>query len=68
MKDVGSYKAEVAAAFIEKRVPECKVKAHTKKIQVSPAGWLQDTSPAALTAIHRTHHRRWALSFMLAST
>lgn len=33
MGDIGRSKAEVAAEFIQKRVPNCNVKAHFKKIQ-----------------------------------
>jgi NEDD8-activating enzyme E1 len=31
--DIGRFKADVAAEFIRKRVPNCQVVAHTKKIQ-----------------------------------
>ena len=34
MKDVGKYKAEVAAEFIMKRIPSCKVIPYTKKVNI----------------------------------
>lgn len=56
--DVGSYKSEVAARFIEKRVPGCKVTAHIGKIQEKPKEFYEDFQ-VIIAGLDNIEARRW---------
>ncbi|CAD8073965.1 unnamed protein product [Paramecium primaurelia] len=58
MKDVGKYKAEVAAEFIMKRIPSCKVIPYTKKIQEFPISFYQEFS-VIIAGLDNVEARRW---------
>ncbi|CAD8191434.1 unnamed protein product [Paramecium pentaurelia] len=58
MKDVGKYKAEVAAEFIMKRIPSCKVIPYTKKIQEFPINFYQEF-PVIIAGLDNIEARRW---------
>ncbi|CAD8102788.1 unnamed protein product [Paramecium sonneborni] len=58
MKDVGKYKAEVAAEFIMKRIPSCKVIPYTKKIQEFGIGFYQEFS-VIIAGLDNIEARRW---------
>ncbi|CAD8170016.1 unnamed protein product [Paramecium octaurelia] len=58
MKDVGKYKAEVAAEFIMKRIPTCKVIPYTKKIQEFPISFYQEF-PVIIAGLDNVEARRW---------
>jgi len=56
--DVGSYKSEVAARFIEKRVPGCKVTAHVGKIQDKPKEFYEEFQ-VIIAGLDNIEARRW---------
>ncbi|CAK84057.1 unnamed protein product (macronuclear) [Paramecium tetraurelia] len=58
MKDVGKYKAEVAAEFIMKRIPTCKVIPYTKKIQEFPISFYSEF-PVIIAGLDNVEARRW---------
>lgn len=56
--DVGSYKSEVAAKFIEKRVPGCKVNAHVGKIQEKDKDFYEQFQ-IIIAGLDNIEARRW---------
>ncbi|CAD8102004.1 unnamed protein product [Paramecium sonneborni] len=58
MKDVGKYKAEVAAEFIMKRIPSCKVIPYTKKIQEFAVNFYEEF-PVIIAGLDNIEARRW---------
>ncbi|KAL3215430.1 hypothetical protein MRX96_034142 [Rhipicephalus microplus] len=63
--DIGKSKAEVAAAFINKRVPGCQVKAHFKKIQDYDESFYQQFH-IVLCGLDSIVARRWANGMVLS--
>lgn len=64
-KDIGSYKAEVAAKFINVRVPGCNVIAHNCEIQAKDAAFYQQFH-IIICGLDSIVARRW-LNGMLIS-
>eukprot|EP01138_Halocafeteria_seosinensis_P003397 gb/GECG01003473.1/.p1 GENE.gb/GECG01003473.1/~~gb/GECG01003473.1/.p1 ORF type:complete len:518 (+),score=59.58 gb/GECG01003473.1/:1-1554(+) len=58
MKDVGKPKAEVAARFVEKRVPDVSVKAHVGKIQDKGTEWYRQFD-IIISGLDNIEARRW---------
>ncbi|KAL1440698.1 hypothetical protein MTO96_009247 [Rhipicephalus appendiculatus] len=63
--DIGKSKAEVAAAFINQRVPGCQVKAHFKKIQDYDESFYQQFH-IVLCGLDSIVARRWANGMLLS--
>ncbi|XP_065291555.1 NEDD8-activating enzyme E1 catalytic subunit isoform X2 [Dermacentor albipictus] len=63
--DIGKPKAEVAAAFINQRVPGCQVKAHFKKIQDYDESFYQQFH-IVLCGLDSVVARRWANGMLLS--
>lgn len=64
-KDIGSYKAEIAAKFVNSRVPGCNVIAHNCEIQAKDAAFYQQFH-MIICGLDSIVARRW-LNGMLMS-
>jgi len=62
--DVGKGKAEVAAAFIQKRVPTCKVKHHNCRIQSFDASFYSKFK-VIISGLDNIEARRWLNSLLV---
>lgn len=63
--DIGRSKAEVAAEFVQRMVPDCKVVAHHKKIQEFDAGFYI-TFNIVICGLDSIEARRWINNMMIS--
>ena len=65
MKDVGRNKSEVAAEFIHRRIPQCKITPHVGRIQDHDANFYKQFK-IIISGLDNIEARRWLNSFIIS--